>query len=99
MVTAPIHTLSKLSQLCTGDGALGSYFKKRFIAERSCYCECDQLETVEHILRGCALHPTKRSCLKKVFPDLDLQVLLDTKKGLDAVVNFLDSLPQLFLFV
>ena len=28
-------------------------------------------------------------------PELDLKILLDTKKGLDAVVKFLDSLPQL----
>ena len=27
--------------------------------------------------------------------EFDLKVLLDTKKGLDAVVKFLDSLPQL----
>jgi hypothetical protein len=27
--------------------------------------------------------------------ELGLQVLLDTKKGLGAVVKFLDSLPQL----
>jgi hypothetical protein len=89
------HTLSKLFQLRTGHGALGSYFKKKFIAERSHYCVCGQLETAEHILRDCALHPTERSCLRIVFPELDLQVLLDTKKSLGAVVKFLDSLPQL----
>jgi hypothetical protein len=63
------------------------------IAERSHYCECGQLETVEHILRDCALHYIERSCLRKVSPELDLQVLLDTKKGLGAVVKLLNSLP------
>jgi hypothetical protein len=87
-LTTRRHTLSKLFQLRTGHGALGSYFEKRFIAERSHYCECGQLETVERILR----HSTERSCLRKVSPELDLQVLLDTKKGLGAVVKFLDSL-------
>jgi hypothetical protein len=70
------------------------FFKKRFAAERSHYCECSQLETVEHILRDCFLYPTKFSCLKS-FPEIDLQALLDTKKGFCAVVKFLDSLPQL----
>jgi hypothetical protein len=33
--------------------------------------------------------------LRKVSPELDPKILLDTKKGLGAVVKFLDSLPQL----
>jgi hypothetical protein len=82
MATAPRHTLSRLFQFRTGYGALGSYFKKRFIAERSHYCECCQLETVEHILIDCTLHPTERSYLKKVSSELDLQVLHNIKKGL-----------------
>ena len=41
------------------------------------------------------LHPVEREVLRKVSPALDLKILLDTKKGLDAVVKFLDSLPQL----
>jgi hypothetical protein len=45
MATTPHHTLSKLFQLCTGHGALGNYFKKSSIVERSNYCECGQLET------------------------------------------------------
>jgi hypothetical protein len=96
MATAPRHTLSKLFQLRTGHGSRGSYFNKKFIAERSHYCECGQFETVEHILRDCALHPIERSCLRKVSPELDFQVLLDTKRGLGAMVKFLGSLPQLF---
>ena len=44
------------------------------------------------------LHPAEREVLKKVSPELDLKILSDTKKGLDAVVNLLDSLPQLFFW-
>ena len=58
--------------------------------------ECSQLETVEHILKECPLHPAEREVLRKISPELDLKILLDTKKGLDAVVKFLDyyvSLP------
>ena len=67
----------------------------RCITERDYNCECGQLETVEHVLKECPLHPVERSFLSKVSPELDLRVLLDTKKGLEAVVKFLNSLPQL----
>jgi hypothetical protein len=98
MATAPRHTLSKLFQLCTGHGVLKSYSKNRFMAERSHYCECVQLETVEHIsigCRDCALHPIERSYLRKVSPELDSKIVFDTKKGLGAVFKFLDFLLQL----
>jgi hypothetical protein len=73
MAAASRNTLSKLFQLRTRRGALGSYFKKRLIAKRSHYCEYGQLETVKHILRDCALHLTERNCLKNFFfPELDL---------------------------
>jgi hypothetical protein len=52
-------------------------------------------ETVENILRDCAPHPKERSCLRKVSPELDLQVLLDTKKGLGAMVKCVDFFPHL----
>ena len=41
------------------------------------------------------LHPAERDLLRKVSPELDPEILFDTKKGLGAVVKFLDSLPQL----
>ena len=37
----------------------------------------------------------QREVLKKVSPELDLKILFNTKMGLDAVANLLDSLPQL----
>ena len=67
----------------------------RGIDERDHNCECGQLETVEHVLKECPLHPAERDLLRKVSPELDSKILLDTKKGLGAVVKFLDSLPQL----
>ena len=89
------HTFSKLFQLRTGHGVLGKYFRTRGIDERDHNCECGQLETVEHVLKECPLHPAARDLLGKVPPELDPKILLDTKKGLGAVVKFLDSLPQL----
>jgi hypothetical protein len=95
MSTALRHTLSKQFQLCTGHGVLEKYFQMRCINERNHYCECGQLETVEHVLKECPLHSAERDYLRKVFLELDPKILLDTKKGLGAVVKFLDSLPQL----
>jgi hypothetical protein len=86
----PCHTLGKLFQLRIGHGALRKYFQMRCINEQNHYCECGQLETTEHVLKECPLHPAERDYLRKVSPELD------TKKGLGVVVKFLDSLPQLF---
>jgi hypothetical protein len=95
MSTVPRHTLSKLFQLRTDHGALEKYFQMRYINEQNHYCECGQLKTVEHGLNECPLHPAERDHLRKVSPELDPKILLDTKKGLGTVVKFLDSLPQL----
>jgi hypothetical protein len=65
------------------------------INEQNYYCECGQLQTVEHVLKKPPLHSAERDYLKKVFPELNPKILLDTKKGLGAVVKFLGSLPQL----
>ena len=92
MNSVPRHTFSKLFQLRTGCSVLGKYFQKRGIKERSHNCECGQLETVEHILKGCPLHPAERDLLRKVSLELDSKILVDIKKGLGAVVKFLDSL-------
>jgi hypothetical protein len=89
MSIVPRHTLSKLFQLRTDHGALEMYFQMRCINERNHYCKCGQLETVENVLKECLLHSAERDYLRKVSPELD------TKKGLGAVVKFLDSLPQL----
>ena len=52
------------------------------------------MKTVEHVLNECSLHPTKRDFLRNIFPELNLKILLDTKKGLGAIVK-LDLLPKL----
>jgi hypothetical protein len=96
MRTVARHTLRKLFQLCKVHGTLGKYFQMRCINERNHYCECGQLETVKHVFKECPLHSAKQDYLRKVPPELDPKILVYTKKGLGAVVKFLDSLPQLF---
>ena len=95
MSKLPRHTISKLFQLRTGHGILVKYFWTRGIDERDNNCECGQLETIEHVLKECPLHHTKRDLMRKFSPELDLKIFLDTKTGLGAVFKFLDSLPQL----
>ena len=53
------------------------------------------METVEHVLKEYPLQPAERDLSRKVSPELDTKILLDTKKGLGAVDELLDSLPQL----
>ena len=89
------NNFSKLFQFRTGHGVLEKYFRIRGIDERDHNCKCGQLETVEHVLKECPLHPAERDLLRKVSLELDSKILLDTKKGLGAVVKFLDSLPKL----
>ena len=95
MSSVPRHTFSKLFQLRTGHGVLGKYFRTRGIDKRGHNCECGQLETVEHVLNKSRSAGCRGHSLRKVSPELDPKILLDTEKGLSAVVKFLDSLPQL----
>jgi hypothetical protein len=52
-------------------------------------------ETVAHILQSCAKYESQRQTLRNVSASLSLTQLLDTKKGLQAVTDFLRQLPQL----
>ena len=52
-----------------------------------------QLFPVDHALKECPLHPAERDLLRKVFPELDSKILLDSKKSLGVIVKFLDSSP------
>ena len=40
-------------------------------------------------MSSCPLHLVEREVLREVSPELDLKILLDTKKGLNSVVKFL----------
>ena len=76
------HTFIKLFQLHTGHGVLGKYFRTRGIDERNHNCECGQLETIEHVLKGCAIHPAERDFLKKVSQSLILRSFLILRRAL-----------------
>ena len=63
-----------------------------YVGRLNHHCEYCQLETVGHVLKECPLHPAEQKLLKRVFPELDLRILLDIKKGLGVVVELLDFL-------
>lgn len=95
MSTVPRHPFSTLFQLRTGHGVLEKCFQTRYISEKSHYYKCGQLGTVRQAFKEGLLYLSEKDFLKKKsFPKLDPKILLGTKKGLGAVVKFLDSLPQ-----
>jgi hypothetical protein len=92
---AKINTLSRVVQLRTGHGALGSYFKRMGVSERNHNCKCSQPETVDHVLKDCALCESGHGYLRETSPKLDLSALLDSKKSIEVIVKFLESLTHL----
>ena len=76
------HIFIKLFQLCTGHDVLGKYLRTRGIDERDHNCECGQLETIEHVLKECAIHHAERDFLKKVSQSLILRSFLILRRAL-----------------
>ena len=91
--TVSHSAFNKLFQLHTCHGVLEKYFQTRCISEQYKYRECNQLETAEHIFKESPLHPAERDLLRKFSPELCPKNLLNTKKGLETLIMFLDSLP------
>jgi hypothetical protein len=57
--------------------------------ENSHLCWCGVEKIVEHIFRSCSASGNKRQILREASKTLDLQLLLDTKRILKAVGEFL----------
>lgn len=51
-------------------------------------------QSILHIFNDCPLHPGDRQLLRKVFPELDSMIIIDTKKDLEVVLKFLGLLSQ-----
>lgn len=97
MSTVHCHAFSILFQLFTRHGVLEKYFQIRYTNEQNHYGESSQLETVEHVLKECSLHPAEWDLLKKVSLELGYKILLGTKKSFGVVFKFLDSLLQILV--
>ncbi|KAA8917663.1 hypothetical protein TRICI_000183 [Trichomonascus ciferrii] len=57
-------------------------------------CSCDGLEDALHILVRCGQYENARQVLRQVSPELNLKILLGSKKGLEALVEFIKSVPH-----
>lgn len=76
-------------------GVMGKRSKISYIKKQDNYSGCGQLETIEHVLKECPLYPTEQQYLRKVAPELDPRISLDTKKNLVTIIEFLDLLSEL----
>ncbi|KAA8900587.1 hypothetical protein TRICI_006190 [Trichomonascus ciferrii] len=89
MKTRSRYVISKLVQFRTGHALVGGWFKERGIQRDEGYnCGCGELETIQHIIQQCPKRAEERKKLKKVSPNLELPILLNTKKGLQAMAEF-----------
>ncbi|KAA8909727.1 hypothetical protein TRICI_004376 [Trichomonascus ciferrii] len=52
-------------------------------------CGYGELETIQHIIQKCPKRAEERKKLKKVSPNLELPILLNTKKALQAMAEFI----------
>lgn len=63
------------------------------------HCEYEHLKAVENVLEVCPVHPAKsafsKKKKKKISPEFgSRELLVDTKKDLETVIEFLDLLPH-----
>ena len=85
MRKAKRSTLSRVTQMRTGHGRFGEYFRRFNVQNVEYYCDCSEgniLETVEHIIRDCPKNEDARKNLAEKFPAMELKDILGTKKGL-----------------
>ena len=82
------HLLGVVTQARTGHGYFGEYYLAHNIQEPSnCPCGTD-LQTRDHILFKCEIHEEHGHLINKVTPDHKLTTILGTKKGIDALAEF-----------
>lgn len=96
-VTAKVnyHAFSRLEQLRTIRGDEGSNFMKVGILGRTHCCEFGHPEMVNYLMKYCAFCESGCRYLKKTSSELELRLLLDSKKIIEAMVKVLYSLLHL----
>jgi ribonuclease HI len=88
-IDAPRDTQSRVIQIITGHGHIGEYYA-RFVPTEHPACPCGEpLQTRDHVLSDCELHNAHRHILHKAIPNLSTALILSTRKGLNALVQFL----------
>jgi ribonuclease HI len=88
-ISGPRDVQSRVIHTITGHGHIGAYYA-RFVPAKTPSCPCGEaLQTREHILTECNLHDASRHILHKACPTLSTALLLGTRKGIQALANFL----------
>jgi ribonuclease HI len=81
----------RMTQLFTGHGYNGEYYA-RFVPDNDTACNADHiLNSRNHILLYCSKYEQHRHILRKISPNLSIQTLLRTNKGLMAVAKFIEK--------
>lgn len=83
------HTLGKLFLLGADHDAICDYFQLRLMIEEYYYCDSIKLTSIEQVFKEYPLHLAKR-----FLPNFDIRAPLNIKKGVKAIINVLDLLPQ-----
>ncbi|KNZ73023.1 hypothetical protein J132_01408 [Termitomyces sp. J132] len=85
----PREVFSRLTQCRTKHAFLGEYYA-RFVPDEHTGCTCGGgLQTREHILQACTNYDEHRHILREADEQMELGILLGTKKGLEATAKFL----------
>ncbi|KNZ75010.1 hypothetical protein J132_05347 [Termitomyces sp. J132] len=85
----PREVFRRLTQCRTKHAFVGEYYAK-FIPDKSIGCRCGKrFQTQEHIIKECQDFEEYRDILRKADKQLELGIILGTKKGLETMVKFL----------
>jgi hypothetical protein len=85
------EVFGRLVQCRTGHSYTGEYYKWFHIEEETT-CSCgEEIQSREHILRECPKYDSHRHILKEVSKDVALQEILGTKKGIEALAEFIEA--------
>lgn len=80
----------RIVQCRTGHAFIGEYYKQ-FVPSENVDCPCGaEFQTREHILCECPRYETHREILSKASKHLSLPEILGTKKGIEALNEFLE---------
>ena len=78
-----------VTQCRTGHVFLGEYYR-RFVPSEDIACPCGHpLQTRAHVLMDCGLYDEHRPILAKVSRDIAPQIVLGTRKGIEALAKFI----------
>lgn len=87
----PREVFERLTQCWTKHAFIGEYYAK-FVPNKPTGCPCgQQFQTQEHVIRECLRYEESRDILRGVDEQMKMGILLGTKKGLDAMVKFLNK--------